>query len=545
MHRGLRDAFGNGAEIVYKYDAADRATSIHHKDATGATLLKMDYTLYDGRNLIEQITETDAGGTVTNIVYGYDARRRLVSETRTIADPLQVVFDLEYQYDAGGNRTAKIDHVSDVTTTYTYDVSDPSAHGSMANRLMRSETRDVNNRVLGRVAYEYNTYDDAGGNVAQVMNMVPRFDNSDPTDPNFFNVLGFHLMYNKKGEVRVITARKWTYTEFQGQGNHDQSALTNLGIYEFRGDGRARRMLRPRDLVTLSPLPDEAVWTDYDGDLPTADYTVTDCGQPGGYVETDERSYSLGLAEVDYCTAGETCKDDAVTYTATDHLGTSRTHTDATAKLVAEPVYTAFGEPVSEDGYDTRYGYVGKHGYESLARLDWGQWDPDGSGSMENVVMPFLHLGVRWYDPSIGRFLQRDPIGVRGGTNAFVYARSMPVTRIDPTGRIDVLGFRFDSEWAGFFWEDIGRGAAATADGAIPIFDPFEDVLQVYDPRFDRGTGASQWGGWFAMQCVSAPSKVTYAKKLIEQLKGPATAAYVPIQWVNMQTPHPLQLWWN
>ncbi len=85
-------------------------------------------------------------------------------------------------------------------------------------------------------------------------------------------------------------------------------------------------MLRPRDLVTLSPLPDEAVWTDYDGDLPTADYTVTNCGQPGGYVKANERSYSLGLAEVDYCNAGESCKDDAVTYTATDHLGTSRTH---------------------------------------------------------------------------------------------------------------------------------------------------------------------------------------------------------------------------
>ncbi len=193
--------------------------------------------------------------------------------------------------------------------------------------------------------------------------------------------------------------------------------------------------------MTLSPLPDEALWTDYDGDLPTADYTVTDCGQPGGYVKTNERSYSLGLAEVDYCTAGETCKDDVVTYTATDHIGTSRTHTDATAKLVAEPVYTAFGEPVSEGGYDTRYGYVGKSGYESLARLNWGQWDPDGSGAVENVVMPFLHIGARWYDPAIGRFLQRDPIGISGGPNVYEYAHSNPATQVDPTGEgpIDII----------------------------------------------------------------------------------------------------------
>jgi uncharacterized protein RhaS with RHS repeats len=48
--------------------------------------------------------------------------------------------------------------------------------------------------------------------------------------------------------------------------------------------------------------------------------------------------------------------------------------------------------------------------------------------------MPFLHVGHRYYDPASGRFLQRDPIGIRGGPNVFEYTRGTPTFRIDPHG---------------------------------------------------------------------------------------------------------------
>jgi hypothetical protein len=40
----------------------------------------------------------------------------------------------------------------------------------------------------------------------------------------------------------------------------------------------------------------------------------------------------------------------------------------------------------------------------------------------------------RDYDPAIGRYVQSDPIGLRGGINTFEYVRSGPLSRVDLYG---------------------------------------------------------------------------------------------------------------
>uniref|UniRef100_UPI0010F7B51C RHS repeat-associated core domain-containing protein n=1 Tax=Chitinivorax sp. B TaxID=2502235 RepID=UPI0010F7B51C len=45
-----------------------------------------------------------------------------------------------------------------------------------------------------------------------------------------------------------------------------------------------------------------------------------------------------------------------------------------------------------------------------------------------------IYYRARWYDPSIGRFTQRDPSGLAGGLNPYAYVDGDPINNIDPSG---------------------------------------------------------------------------------------------------------------
>src|ERR1035441_1363308 len=45
-----------------------------------------------------------------------------------------------------------------------------------------------------------------------------------------------------------------------------------------------------------------------------------------------------------------------------------------------------------------------------------------------------LYYGCRYYTPSTGRWLSRDPAEEEGGENLYIFAGNQPITFIDPTG---------------------------------------------------------------------------------------------------------------
>jgi RHS repeat-associated protein len=100
----------------------------------------------------------------------------------------------------------------------------------------------------------------------------------------------------------------------------------------------------------------------------------------------------------------------------TDQLGSVRGVVNAATGAVAERIdYDAWGNVT----LDTNPGFVSL-GY---------------AGGLRDTAKELVRFGARDYDPSVGRWTCKDPIGFAGGaSNMFMYANNAPVACADPGG---------------------------------------------------------------------------------------------------------------
>lgn len=147
-----------------------------------------------------------------------------------------------------------------------------------------------------------------------------------------------------------------------------------------------------------------------------------------------------------------------------DGLGSVVATTDTTGTLNAAQLYDAWGNPYQNAKLNSipQYGYTGR--------------EPDETG--------MVYYRARYYDPSIGRFTQRDPIGLRGGMNQYAYVGGNPVNLMDPSGNVPTTlqgWIDFSSAAVGLISNGLGVVAAGTGTvtlGAVAIFDP-EPITKV------------------------------------------------------------------
>ena len=153
--------------------------------------------------------------------------------------------------------------------------------------------------------------------------------------------------------------------------------------------------------------------------------------------------------------AQQTVSTGATQYLHGDLIRSTMLTTGQGGTAVSAVSYTAFGQVIGT-APDTRYQYAGGWGYESgLLVLE---------GAPGTAPITLQHVGHRWYDPSIGRFIQRDPVGIFAGLNVYEYCHSNPLSRMDPLG----LWYILDPELLRIL-DKMAAAAAAGAGGGLAL----------------------------------------------------------------------------
>lgn len=175
-------------------------------------------------------------------------------------------------------------------------------------------------------------------------------------------------------------------------------------------------------------------------------------------------------------TEAETAK---LLFVVNDHLGTPQMLIDEAKQVVWQMNASPFGEMALADS-----------SFKQSLRFP---------GQYADVETGYSYNYFRDYDPSLGRYIQSDPIGLLGGVNTFGYVHGNPISLLDPNG---LAGIAFESgitiRLGGIFGQGfenaIGRNAYSTG------FSLEANPSLMYSERnLVRGISMDEVGGglWF------------------------------------------------
>jgi RHS repeat-associated protein len=110
-------------------------------------------------------------------------------------------------------------------------------------------------------------------------------------------------------------------------------------------------------------------------------------------------------------------RSGATSYYDQDGLGSVTSLSDPVGGIAESYTFDSFGKLTASSGSVA-------NSFRYTAR----DFDPESG---------LYYYRARYYDPSIGRFLGEDPIGLGSGINRYTYVRNNPITLYDPWGLMD------------------------------------------------------------------------------------------------------------
>ena len=469
---GLLTKFTNSRNIErnYSYDANHNFLTINYSDNTP------DGTFtYDDYNRV--ITRTDGIGSWQ---YGYNANNRLTSVDGPWADDT-----ITYQYDELGqlknlipqggqivtynyDDIGRLTNIQSGTNTYTYGYTGTNPliqsltrpNGSITEYIYNDPLKrltDLVNKtsslqIINSYAYTYNALDVRSsetitngtpitsfteGLITYNYNNLNQLLSSTNPDKTFshdddgnmtrgYTPEGYVMNMIYDAENRLISAE---YADSQSVVHRTEyfysgdNLLAQIKRYENSLLVSDRRFVRDRFLVLQERNQNNNITREYT-------WGIGKGGGIGGLLNLNQEGVNYS-------------------YLYYDDKGNVTALIDSSQYVVATYTYDPFGKLMSKTGtVDQPYIFSTK------------EYDPETGLS---------YYGYRFYSPSVGRWITRDPLGETGGLNLYGFVGNNPVNRIDPLG---LFGLDTILKWIvkqGAKW-----GLKDPLDKIVPPLDPSE-----------------------------------------------------------------------
>jgi RHS repeat-associated protein len=405
------DIRGNLTKRVYQTNGVTYSTSFTYDPAGKLMFITLpggNYIAYsrDDERRVSSIG-TLVGGTYTDVLAYADYHPDGQASAQMYANGEGIGHD----YDKSGHRIATLRSTGGIRERLTWNLE-----GELEKRTVGSNAALYTYDGLGRLQLENSVfanqsfgYDLNGNRQSNGSNAYTYAANSnqmatrkgaalsrDAAGNHTSNGLGQTYTWDNHGHFSQFTlngVKKATYLyNHQHQRTHKTlwNGATALGTTVYHYDLQGRLLMETSSTGAI-----------------LATYLYDEAGVPLAILQAANSAYNPTAQE-------------QVIYLHTDHLGTPRMATDSNRRIVWKWESDAFGTtPAQQDP------------------------DADGKATLINLRFPGQYYDVesglhqnwhRTYDPSLGRYISSDPVGLSGGLNTFGYVEQSPLTFTDPNG---------------------------------------------------------------------------------------------------------------
>ncbi len=459
------------------YDANGNVTSLRRRN--GQTITQS----WDNLN---RLTARSYPNTADNVQFGYDLRG-----LRTSAQFANGTHAISYTWDNAGRLASTT--AGGKTLSHQYDAAGNRVRTTWPDAFYTTTSYDAANRPSaiqenGSVNLASYAYDDLGrrttvtlGNGTTVQRAYDR-QGALATLKNFLASPSQEVQYTyTRNQLRELKSVAWTNNLYQWSGaSPGTKSYTSNGLNQYTAAGGATQ-----NYDANGNLTGDGTWSygyDLDNRLKTASKTGTAASlaydaegrlrQTVIGASTTNLLYDATNLIAEYDAAGSTVQrryvhgpgtDEPIVWyegsgtTAknwfyADHLGSIVATANATGASTGIYSYGPYGEPNTTTG--PRFRYTGQQLIGELG---------------------LYHYKARFYSPSLGRFLQTDPIGYKDDVNLYAFVGNNPGNRIDPTGLASLGAWANLGSGESFvydLWNDCGgmcRAGVVTQDGQLDL----------------------------------------------------------------------------